>query len=194
MDIFELWDKSIEEIEDEISAKLKKPKIHQNFADLKEKIQYFKAKDKNPNFQYYDDIMSLNNEKFFKRLSKRSIIPHPTMFIGYNSNLAKQNVEVLNSMSDELLDKMSYPETHKLPMISPFLTVSDLDERVSSLENFRLNSPKLFENMQRSEILDYLLNSNLYSDSNRVFEQFHDLYETQTEQEDAKIIQFPRND
>ena len=197
VDFLNLWDKSIEEIEEErsLSAKIVKPRTPQHFIDLQDKIEYLMKKYQDHS-EFYEDLMLLDSDKFFKRLPAAAIKFDATMSITCKRELTQKNIQVLNSISPELLDKMTKRDENSdgtFACLHNFLKTPDLDKRVAHLEEFRIQSPKFFEAMPRTAVLDYLSNSNMYSRCESTIDEFRNMltgvpYE---EPKDADIIEFP---
>ena len=197
VDFLNLWDKSIEEIEEERSlrAKIVKPRTPQHFIDLQDKIEYLMKKYQDHS-EFYEDLMLLDSDKFFKRLPAAAIKFDAIMSITCKRELTQKNIQVLNSISPELLDKMTKRDENSdgtFACLHNFLKTPDLDKRVAHLEEFRIQSPKFFEAMPRTAVLDYLSNSNMYSRCESTIDEFRNMLTGVPVQEpkDADIIEFP---
>jgi len=179
MDLYGLWDKSIEEIEESLRPKnITKLKTKLHFENLQDKIQYSMKKNEGKYSEFYEDIMQLDSDKFFKLLPLKTINFNAQLY-GITGNLHRdlrqKNIQVLNSMSNELLNKMTTNKEGKktaLDLFGQFLYISDLDEKTMELENLKETSPKIFNSMSQAQILDYLTNSDFYSNN----EETHDYF------------------
>ena len=89
------------------------------------------------------------------------------MLNGTNGELRKQNIAVLNGISNELLNKMTSGSVHQaghFAFLSNILKTKDLADRVKEMEEFRTSSPELFEEtMTKESLMDYLTDSDFYS-------------------------------
>ena len=153
---------------------VKKPATPLKFKNLQERIDYLIGIEDSlgitTNPQAKDilrDLRKLDSEKFFKRYSKNSINFDVMMLNGTDRELRKQNIAVLNGISNELLNKMTsgsiYTAGH-FAFLSNLLKTKDLADRVKEMEEFRTSSPDLFEEtMTKESLMDYLTDSDFYS-------------------------------
>ena len=163
-----------------------------------EPTNYVFKKDNGDNAEFYEDLMLLDSDKYFDKLPLSAIRYDAMMSFSQNRELRQKNIRVLNSISDELLDKMTRNENKKghFAYIGGFLRTVDFDERVAHLEKYRTESPQLFNAMSKQAILDYLSDSDMYTEGLETRNDFIDsLYGiTDKDKETAMIINFPADD
>ena len=188
------------------SVKLvKKPVTPLKFKNLQERIDYLIGIEDSlgitTNPQAKDilrDLRELNSEKFFKRYSKNSINFDVMMLNGTDRELRKQNIAVLNGISNELLNKMTSGSTKKIghfAFLSNLLRTKDLAKRVQEMEEFRTSSPELFEEtMTKESLMDYLTDSGFYSRGKASKDEFLATLRREgiPERKPAKIIPFKK--
>ncbi|MBQ9245311.1 hypothetical protein IJ182_03480 [bacterium] len=178
MDLRNLWGKKPEDLEQKPNvSNVTQLRVPRHFETLQERIEAVMEKDNNNEHkEFYEDMMELDNEKFFARIPARTLKYDAMMSFTHDRDLRRKNIQVLNSISEELLEKMAPGKNGKkgcFATLNKLLKTSDLDERVSHLEEYRINSPKLFESLSKESVMDYLTNSTFYSDSKKQLDEFN---------------------
>ena len=172
-----------------------KPAQPLHFKNLEEKIDYFISHYANDcDKDFLEDLKALDSNRFFSRISGRTLFCS-SIRKSENRELIQKNIQALNQASDELLNKMTTgnsKKSGKFLLLGHLLSNENLIERLESLEEYRTNSPQLFELMDKGSVLDFLTDSNDYTANYDEIRKFlHTLspylYEEPTE---TPVIQF----
>ena len=197
MSLKELWQKPVEEYKEELKVKKIPTKIQiETFEDA---VNFVRYKLDNRHSEYLDDISQLDGDKFYKRYRTDAIKYDALMSDRVDRDLRKKNIEVLNNTSDELLNKMTSGDRNKIghfAFIRTLLEAKDLDKRISELERYKENNPQLFDSMTKQAVMDYLTNSDFYTNSRTNYEKFIEALSGISSDDEAKtpeIIEFPFN-
>ncbi|MBR5303854.1 MAG: hypothetical protein IKU37_03405 [Candidatus Gastranaerophilales bacterium] len=124
---------------------------------------------------FYDDVALLDTNKFIKVLSAKQLRFDASMSFRHDRSLRQTNIQALNSMSDELITKITtnkHGKRCRIATLDMLLMAKELKQRIEDLENYRLKQPELFNRMDREAILNYLTNSDFYSDVQKGVDDF----------------------
>ena len=199
MDLKDLWDVSADNLR-KIKSEVKKIPAKYTPKNLTESIDFVRNIHDKRHYDFLDDIQVLDNDKFFTRYPVGSI-EYDTILssVCVDRELRQKNIQVLNTLSEELLNKMTSGKADvkkgHFASLSLLLAQRDLDKRIEQMEELRVQNPALFNSMTREAVMDYLTNSDTYTRQAEALNIFLDMLsgaETK-DKKPAKIIDFPTN-
>lgn len=180
MSIKELWEQSADDIiknhEAQQSSNITKlPQKPRRFESIKEAAEELNKRSHGEYSAFYEDIAQLDSKKFMKTLTVKQLKHDAMMSTIADRKLRQENIQALNSMSEELLDKIMTDENGKkrrFATLQILLTTQDLSNRIASMENYRISQPRLFNSMEREAVMDFLTNSDFHYNTRKSLDEF----------------------
>ena len=216
MTIFDLWGKTVEDIQNERAEaarkreerelnKPQKPKIEtvNDLIDvLRYKVQTLESEEYNV---FFEEFSKLDSEKFLHKLTFKQIKFDAISSITHPREQIQENIKALNTMSKELIDKITRNddgEEGRFPTLSPLLNARGLEEKIKYMEEYRINSPQLFNRMSKESVLDYLTDSTFFSETKKSYDEFQTMLESmiyglpfpEENKNQGKVLEFPKKD
>lgn len=199
MDLNNTWKKSLSDFAKKVEHPnvVKLPKQKRKFENLQDKLDYLIFYSSTKDKEFYEDMKALDSKKYFERLPVSTLKFDATMAFSYNREQRQANIQVLNSISEELLEKMAPSKEGrkgKFSHISDLLKTKNLAEKVADLETYKVQNPQMFSSLSAEAIMDYLTSSTFYSDSKATFDYFNEVLRTgempEEEKSTTEVIDF----
>lgn len=199
MDLNNTWNKSLSDFQKKVEHPnvVKLPKQKRKFQDLQDKLDYLIFNSSSKNTEFYEDMKALDSKKYYERLPISTLKFDATMAFSCNREQRQANIQVLNSISEELLEKMAPSKEGrkgKFSHLADLLAAKNLAEKVADLETYRLQNPQMFSFLTKEAVMDYLTSSTFYSDSKATFDYFNEVLRTgempEEEKSTTEVIDF----
>ena len=191
MSLNNTWNKTLSDFPKKVEHPniVKLPRQKPKFENIQDKLYYLISSDLPSHKEFYEDMMAIDSEKYFQRLPISTLKFDASMSSGLFRELRQENIQVLNSISEELLEKMAPSKEGrkgKFSHISDLLLTKNLSQKVAELETFRLQNPAMFSSLTKEAVMDYLTSSTFYSDSKETFDYFNEVLRTGVMPEEIK--------
>ena len=203
---YESGTKETEKVSKFPSKHVAEPENLEEYIDLVEfKLSRGKKQFTGNKRDYLDALKQLDSDKYLGKVRGKAI-SHDLMMVNtapFPKELVAKNVEILNGISDEILDKIG-----NFPMMRNLLVSETLEADVAELEEELKNNPDGFNNFKtRKSILDTLQHIKIDEESEEELQRAkrevtliksgvaHDeVSETIAEEDSKKIAKFPKKE